>query len=107
MENIYDINKVIAKLETTNNNNGDYFLDFLQTKSINAGVLILKPKQKDTQEPHSLDEIYYIIKGEGRIQIGEKVHPFQGGMCIFVPSNTPHRFFDNNSHLVVLYFFFR
>jgi hypothetical protein len=63
MENIYDINKVIAKLETTNNNNGDYFLDFLQTKSINAGVLILKPKQKDTQEPHSLDEIYYIIKG--------------------------------------------
>ena len=82
-------------------------LDFLQTKSINAGVLILKPKQKDTQEPHSLDEIYYIIKGEGCIQIGEKVHPFQSGMCIFVPSNTPHRFFDNNSKLVVLYFFFR
>ena len=107
MENIFDINKVISDLEFTNNNNGDYFLDFLQTKSISAGVLILKPKQKDIQEPHTLDEIYYIIKGEGRIQIGEEVHPFQSGMCILVPSNTPHRFFENSSQLVVLYFFFR
>ena len=107
MENIYDINKIIAKLEATNNNNGDNYLGFLQTKSINAGVLTLKPKQKDIQEPHSLDEVYYVIKGEGCIQIGEKVHSIQSGMCIVVPSNTPHRFFDNNSQVVVLYFFFR
>jgi hypothetical protein len=40
MENIYDINKVIAELDTASDYSGDYFLDFLQTKSVNAGVLI-------------------------------------------------------------------
>lgn len=69
--------------------------------------LTLKSKQKYIQEPYSLDEIYYIIKGEGRIQIGEKVHPFQSGMCIHISSNIHHRFFDNNSQIVALYFFFR
>src|SRR5215210_3724812 len=106
MENIYDTNKVITKIELYNNNNYEsYFLDFLKTTSIDAGIIILKPTQKDIQEPHSQDEIYYIIEGNGFIEIGKNIHLFHSGMCIFVPSNTPHRFFDIVGKLVALYVF--
>ncbi len=106
MENMYDTNKVIAKIKSNdNNNNGRYFLDFLQSNSIDAGILVLKPGQKDIQEPHSRDEIYYIIEGNGFIEIGENIYSFHSGMCIFVPSNTPHRLFDNISQVIALYIF--
>ncbi len=106
MENIYDTNKVVTKIELDNNNNNErYFLDFLQTNSIDAGIIVLKPSQKDVQEPHSQDEIYYIIEGNGFIEIGKNIYSFHRGMCIFVPSNTPHRFFDNIGRVVVLYVF--
>ncbi len=106
MENIYDTNKVIAQLESNDRNiDGLYFLDFLQTNNIDAGILVLKPGQKDIQKPHSQDEIYYIIEGNGFIEIKDTIRSFHSGMCIFVPSNTPHRFFDNISRIVVLYVF--
>jgi len=88
-----------------NNNYDNYFLEFLQTNSIDSGILVLKAGQKDIQKPHSLDEIYFIIEGNGNIEIGENIYPIHSGMCIFVLANTPHRFFDNISRLVVLYIF--
>lgn len=108
MENMYDTNKVIAKIKSDDNNKNErYFHDFLQTNSIDAGILVLKPGQKDIQEPHSRDEIYYIIEGNGFIEIGENTYSFHSGMCIFVPSNTPHRLFDNISQVIALYIFGR
>lgn len=106
MENIYDTKKVIAQIESNETNIDEhYFLDFLQTNKIDAGILVLKPGQKDIQKPHSQDEIYYIIEGNGFIEIEDNTRSFHSGMCIFVPSNTPHRFFDNISRIVVLYVF--
>jgi len=34
-----------------------------------VGVLFLRPGEKDTQEPHESDEIYYIIAGDGFLRI--------------------------------------
>jgi mannose-6-phosphate isomerase-like protein (cupin superfamily) len=106
MENIYETNKVIAQIEFNDENiNENYFLDFLQTHSFDVGILVLKPGQKDIQKPHSQDELYYIIEGNGFIEIGNTTRSFHSGSCIFIPSNTHHRFFDNISRIVVLYVF--
>ena len=106
MKNIYDTTSIISEIESNNKkNNESYFLDFLNTNSLDAGILVLKPGQKDIQQPHFNDEIYYIIEGNGFIEINKEVYAIQKGSCIFVPSNTSHRFFGNTIRIVTIYIF--
>jgi mannose-6-phosphate isomerase-like protein (cupin superfamily) len=44
-----------------------------------VGVINLKKNQKDTQQPHESDEIYYVISGNGKIVINENEHDVKPG----------------------------
>jgi mannose-6-phosphate isomerase-like protein (cupin superfamily) len=100
MEQFYQINRILSDLEED-----DYFVDFLNTKSLEAGIIKLRKDQKDTQTSHPLDELYYIIRGDGYIRIGGKSQPVNQGTIIFVPARSDHNFYGNKVDLVVLYIF--
>ena len=40
-----------------------YFIDVMDTPTMTVGIINLKKDQEDTQQPHTSDEIYYIISG--------------------------------------------
>ncbi|WP_148686350.1 cupin domain-containing protein [Candidatus Nitrosocosmicus hydrocola] len=103
MEEIFDIKKILTELDKKNDSN--YFIDFLHNDSFEAGLLKLSPGQKDIQGPHSVDEIYFVIEGNGFIKILQTDYKIEKGSCIFVPSNTKHYFHGNENELVVLYVF--
>ena len=102
MERIYELGKILSGLEGSKE---DYYVDFLNTKSFEAGIIRLGKDQVDTQSTHSLDEIYYVIEGEGLIRIGGKNYEVRKGIVVFVPSNAEHRFHGNKGDLIVLYVF--
>ena len=79
-----------------------YFLDFVNSSSLQAGILRISTNVQDTQEPHSVDELYYVIRGSGYIQVGNKDYFVKQGTAIFVPANAVHRF-HGSTDLVVLY----
>lgn len=54
----------------------------------------LDPGDVDTQEPHHEDEAYYIIRGKGKITVGETVQDVETGDLVFVPRCQWHRFHD-------------
>ena len=93
MKKIYEINDLLSELEERNG----YFIDFITTKGIQAGIIRLRPFQKDTQEPHSVDEVYYVIEGSGFIEINNKNY------AIKERTGAEHRFHGNNQDLVILY----
>lgn len=103
MDKIFDLDSILLTLDKKDNSS--YFLDFLHNNSFEVGVLRLNPGQKDTQDPHSKDELYFIVEGEGYINMAEKNHKIKKGSCIFVPSKTRHYFHGNKERLVVLYIF--
>ena len=103
MDSIIDTNSILSKLDKKSEN--AYFLDFLHNNSFDAGLLRLNPGERDTQVSHSADEIYFVIEGEGYIQIRDKSHQIKKGSCIFIPSKTKHHFHGNSVRLVVLYIF--
>lgn len=103
MDNIFDLDSIL--LELNKKGNSSYFLDFLQNNSFEVGVLRLNPGQKDTQGPHSKDELYFVLEGKGLINILGKNHEIRKSSCIFVPSKTKHYFHGNKERLVVLYIF--
>lgn len=96
----FDINDLASKIPADN-----YWVDFLKVRRMEAGVLVLKPGEEDTQEPHDSDELYYVAKGSGFVEVGKERTPVKEGSVIFVPVHVPHHFYGNKEALVVLYVF--
>jgi quercetin dioxygenase-like cupin family protein len=100
MESFYELDTILSTIKKE-----EYFADFLNTKSIEAGIIRLRKGQSDTQTSHPLDELYYVIKGDGNINIDGKAHRVKSGSVVFVPSNLSHNFYGNKEELLVLYVF--
>ncbi len=97
---IFELEDLLSKIEK-----GSYFFDFLKIRDLEAGVLRLYPGQEDTQEPHSADELYFVVEGDGFIEMGDERKPVKRGSTIFVPAGMNHHFYGNKKELVVLYMF--
>ncbi|MGI0027300.1 MAG: cupin domain-containing protein [Nitrosopumilaceae archaeon] len=82
-----------------------YFHTFINRDNLAAGILRLEQGEEDTQAPHDSDEIYYVVSGDGFLNIDGKDHSISEGMSYFVGKNIKHKFHGNKKELVVLYFF--
>jgi len=72
--------------------NNSYFHTFINKKSLAVGVIFLKPGENDTQEPHDSDEIYYILDGNGFLQINDKSYRIKKEEIYFVAKDVPTTF---------------
>ena len=100
-EKLIDLRGLIPKMDM----DGSGFLGFFELEHLQAGILRLKPGEQDTQEPHSLDEVYLVLEGDGYIEIGKKVYTIKKDLFIFVPAEVKHRFYGNTKEILVVYFF--
>jgi mannose-6-phosphate isomerase-like protein (cupin superfamily) len=100
-EKLIDIRSLIPKMDLDNST----FLNFFDLQHLQVGILRLKPGELDTQEPHSLDEIYLVLEGDGFIEIGKKAYIVKKDLFIFVPAEVRHRFYGNTKDILVIYFF--
>ncbi len=101
MKIVFDTNQYVKDIAK----NDSYFHTFINRGSLAAGVLRLEPGEDDTQEPHESDEVYYVVRGDGFLNIGGKDYKVSEGMSYFVAKKIPHYFHGNKKELVVLYFF--
>ena len=100
-EKIIEIRKLYSKMHLDNSD----FLTFFDLDHLQVGILRLRPGEIDTQEPHSKDEVYFVLEGDGFIEIGNKSYEIKKDLFIYVPSEVKHRFHGNTQEILVLYFF--
>jgi mannose-6-phosphate isomerase-like protein (cupin superfamily) len=88
---------------------GKLYFEFLRVPAMSAGVYVLATGAKDPQKPHHEDELYYVVRGRARMQIGSgsaaQDAEVQAGSMIFVEAEHEHRFYDITEELEVLVFF--
>ena len=84
---------------------GKLYLEFLRVPAMSAGVYVLPVGGADPQKPHREDEMYYIVRGRARMQIGSESVEVRSGSVIFVEAEAEHRFYDIQEELAVLVFF--
>src|SRR5690348_15303743 len=87
------------------NQSGQNFLEFLRVPSLSTGLYMLPAGATDTQEPHTEDEIYYVISGRASILVDRESRPVEAGSLIFVKATIEHRFHDITEDLRVLVIF--
>jgi mannose-6-phosphate isomerase-like protein (cupin superfamily) len=84
---------------------GKLYLEFLRVPAMSAGVYVLPKGGTDPQKPHREDEMYYVVRGRGRMQIGTEHAEVRTGSVIFVEAEAEHRFYDIVEEIELLVFF--
>ena len=97
----FDLGRLVA--ESKNKNQA--WLEFLKASSLSMGLYCLKAGQVDRQQPHTEDEVYYVVSGKASFRAGEETQPVAPGSVIFVERLAEHRFCDITEDLTVLVFF--
>jgi mannose-6-phosphate isomerase-like protein (cupin superfamily) len=78
------------------------YLEFISVPDLSVGLYVLAVGQPDLQQPHTEDEVYYVVSGRGRITVGDDVRDIRPGSIVFVAATMPHRFHDITEDLSLL-----
>ena len=81
------------------------YQEFLRVPAMSAGIYVLPPGATDGQAPHKEDEIYYVVRGRGKMRLGREERAVSEGNIISVEPGLEHRFFDIAEELVLLVIF--
>ena len=84
---------------------GRPYLEFLNVPDLSVGLYVLAAGEPDLQQPHTEDEVYYVVSGVGRITVGEEVRDIGPGSLVFVAATVPHHFHDVTDDLTILVVF--
>jgi len=105
MTNLFHIDDLLRERAAK----GKLYLEFLRVPALSAGVYVMGAGATDPQKPHHEDELYYVVRGRARMQIGSdhaaEHAEVRAGSVIFVEAECEHRFYDIKEELEVLVFF--
>ena len=95
----------IAELITQQKEQEEFWYEFLRVPRLYCGLYVLPAGTKDPQQPHADDEVYYVVKGRGVIQVEGDDIPLQEGSVAYVAADTEHHFHSITEDLTLLVFF--
>ncbi|MDH3708257.1 MAG: cupin domain-containing protein [Cyclobacteriaceae bacterium] len=81
------------------------YLPFLDEGSISAGIYELRTHDEDRQQPHLMDEIYFILNGKSRFNVESQTTTLEAGDVLFVRAGLDHKFLDISEDLRTLVWF--
>lgn len=78
------------------------------TDSLTVGIALVHPKEALNPHHHAPSEIYFVMKGEGIVTLGEDTHTVCAGDAVFIPGNVRHGIANkSDTDLTFLYAFAR
>lgn len=84
--------------------NGPYH-EFLHVPAMSAGVYELGVGAEDRQQPHTEDELYFVVSGKATLLVGAENVAVEAGSMVYVPARVTHRFHTITETLTILVFF--
>ncbi len=94
----------LADLVSERAASGKLYLEFLKVPA-RVGLYSLPAGATDPQQPHTEDEVYYVIRGRGQIRVGDEDRPVEAGSVVYVAAQVAHRFHSITEALDILVFF--
>jgi mannose-6-phosphate isomerase-like protein (cupin superfamily) len=95
----------LADLRAQQAAGGKLYLEFLRVPALSTGLYVLPAGATDPQQPHTEDEVYYVVSGRARFTCEGKEIAVQAGTTIYVAAKDEHRFHDIEEELAILVFF--
>lgn len=98
---VFDLDALRGKLK------GDAveYLEFLNVPAVNCGIYFLPAGSRDMQAPHDDDEVYMVLGGRARMQLGDEERDVGPGSLLYVSATTEHSFFEIEEDMTLLVIF--
>ena len=84
---------------------GVHWVEHLRSPHLSVGTYSIPAGGTDDQEPHTEDEIYYVVSGAASFTAAGTTVAVRAGSTLFVPADEVHRFHDVTADLAVLVVF--
>jgi len=81
------------------------YLEFLNVPALNCGLYSLAAGSKDMQAPHDEDEVYLVLTGKARMQLGDEEREVGPGSLLYISASTEHSFFEIEEDMTLMVFF--
>lgn len=75
-----------------------------ETDRLQVGIYLLAAPEPDAQQPHEWDELYFVLKGSGTLDVEGDKHQLAEGAAAFVAAGAPHRFEDYERIVLLVVF---
>jgi len=95
----------IDELMQLSRQSGEAWLEFLRVPTLSMGFYVLPAGGDDAQQPHTEDEVYYVVRGIGQIQVDGNDRAVRAGSIVYVGAHAEHHFHSITEALSVLVFF--
>ena len=83
---------------------GHDYVEFFRSSTLSLSVAHWPVGSVDNQEPHTEDEVYYVVSGRARISVAEEEAAVGPGSVVFVAAGVEHRFHDIEEDIEVVVF---
>jgi mannose-6-phosphate isomerase-like protein (cupin superfamily) len=80
------------------------FAEFFRSSTLSLTVARWPAGSVDDQEPHTEDEVYYVVSGRARLQVAEEDTAVGAGSIAYVAAGVEHHFYDIGEDLSVVVF---
>ena len=94
----------VADLIAARQGRAHEYEDFIRSDLLSVGLATWPAGAVDTQQPHTEDEVYYVVQGRARITVAGEEQAVGPGSVVFVATGVEHRFVDIDEQLQVLVF---
>ncbi|MEM7127162.1 MAG: cupin domain-containing protein [Chloroflexota bacterium] len=84
---------------------GQLWHEFLRVPDLSMGLYVIPAGGTDPQQPHSEDEVYYVVSGAGQIHVAGDEKHIQPGSIVYVAAQDRHYFHSVEEDLQLLVFF--
>jgi len=95
----------LHELENQATEHGRPYFEFLHVPTMSLGLYRLTAGIPDLQSPHKQDEVYYVLSGKAKLEVGDQRELAIPGSILFVEAGASHKFVEIEEDLEVLVFF--
>ena len=95
------LNELLAEARSSGND----FHEFLRRPALSCGIYRLSAGGADDQAPHHEDEVYLVLRGSGRLRVGDEDVAVGPGSLVYVAAQVEHRFHNYAEDLEILVLF--
>ncbi len=86
-------------LETPDGTMRDSFIINKETcgaQGMTAGLVFVRPHDKNHEDVHEVEELFYIVKGKGKITYDGKPLDVEAGDMVYMPAHVAHRVINDS-----------
>lgn len=95
----------VAKITAAMSDKPVEYKEFLRVPHLSCGIYRLAAGSQDMQTPHDEDEMYYVLEGRARLQVGDQIQEVQPGSILYIQASARHSFFEIEEDMTLLVFF--